>query len=620
MSSGQAHPQWRAGAPADAGHDHRPRHGAGGQPQHGDQPGVRLGTSRGRQALALTVGLDLLASVAAAVFLVELARLIAQTPSSGGLIVAALAGLVHVASGAGCRSLCRVSSLSEEQPLRERLLERWWRTASGIHARPAVASQEPAGIRSGDRISLFTDSVERFTQYRQGFAGRQRAAGIAPLCVLGVIAVSVDPVIAVILALAVPCAPLAIKRFSALSRTAANRSRELRSRLATQYLESIQGLETLAIANAAPRVARELAEAGERSRRATMAVLARNQLVLLVSDAAFSLVMVTLSAALAAWRLGSGAITPAGAIAVVLCSVLLLSPLDLVASSFYVGLAGQGAQRALQRFWAPRGESPQAQLRPAPNPGPEERIAHHLAERKSDEEHAAPSVRLSGAHLGYPGAPVLHDVDFTVPRRGRVVVLGPSGAGKSTLLRALKGDLLPEAGEVVIDGIALSAGTQERVRGHSALVAQSTWLFTGSIRDNLALVNPQADEDALWQALQLVDLAGFVTRMPDGLDSAVGERGQALSGGQVQRLSLARAFLSGRELLLLDEPTSQVDLFSEQVIMAALDQLAADHTIVLVTHRPSAVAGASAIWEVANHGLQQIPAGQLHRGLEASDV
>ncbi|MFZ2625558.1 MAG: ATP-binding cassette domain-containing protein, partial [Propionibacterium sp.] len=194
---------------------------------------------------------------------------------------------------------------------------------------------------------------------------------------------------------------------------------------------------------------------------------------------------------------------------------------------------------------------------------------------------------------------VLRDVDVEVPRGGRAVVLGPSGSGKSTMLRVLKGDLLPQSGEVLVDGVRLGAATRDRVRASSALVAQSTWLFTGSVRDNLALVRPQASEQELWAALELVDLADFVRGMPQGIDSAVGERGQALSGGQAQRISLARAFLSGRQLLLLDEPTSQVDLFSEQVIMAALDRLAADHTIVLVTHRMSAAGGASALWSVS---------------------
>lgn len=535
--------------------------------------------------MVVSAGLELFGSVAAAIFFVALARLVVDAPGPGTLLLAVAAGAGQLVASVLVQWICRTSAVREEQPLRERLLEHWW----------ANASSASGGEGSGVRIALFTDSVERFTQFRQGFVGRQFASGIAPLCVLAVIAVSVDPVIAVILAAAVPLVPWVIARVGALSRTAARRSRELRGRLANQYLESIQGLETLTVHNAAGRVAGELAEAGERSRRATMAVLARNQLVLLVSDAVFSLAMVTLSAALAAWRLGSGAITPAGAIAVVLCSVLLLAPLDMVASSFYVGMAGRAAQRGLQRFLTPQAHShPTEGTAEAAAGAPE--AARRPPHTTGDE---TACIEVHGATIGHPGTVVLRDVDVEVPRGGRAVVLGPSGSGKSTLLRVLKGDLLPQSGEVLVDGVRLGAATRDRVRASSALVAQSTWLFTGSVRDNLALVRPQASEQELWAALELVDLADFVRGMPQGIDSAVGERGQALSGGQAQRISLARAFLSGRQLLLLDEPTSQVDLFSEQVIMAALDRLAADHTIVLVTHRMSAAGGASALWSVS---------------------
>lgn len=572
---------------------------------------VGLGTPAGARIVRVTVVLDLLASVAAAVFLVLLARLIAAEFSPSMLVTALIAAICWLLAAVVPQWLGTTSATTEEAPLRERLLRRWW----------CIASFGRRDEGSGARIALFTDSVERYTQFRQGFMGPQIAASISPLLVLAVIAIAIDPLTAVILAVMVPLVPWVVKRFSVLSRAAATESRQIRSKLANQYLESIQGLETLTIHHAAGRTAGQLAAAGEQNRRATMRVLARNQLVLFFSDAVFSLALVTLSAVLAAWRLETGAITPAGAIAVVLCSVLLLQPLDLMAGGFYVGMAGRAAQRAITGFLT--GQKSAGHGRPAHGGVAGQQLTASSADvsprtsrsqspdpRSRTQSSCGPAdasaiIEVRHATLGYPGTDVLQDCCFRLERGARAVIVGPSGAGKSTVLRALKGDVIPTRGQVTVAGIPLTAATQAQVRARSAMVTQSTWLFTGSIRRNLSLVKPDANDEQLWQALDLVDMHNFVEGLPAGIDTQVGERGQALSGGQAQRLSLARAFLSGRHLLLLDEPTSQVDLFSEQVIMRALDQLAADHTVVLVTHRMPAAADADQVW--------QAEAGRLRR-------
>lgn len=199
---------------------------------------------------------------------------------------------------------------------------------------------------------------------------------------------------------------------------------------------------------------------------------------------------------------------------------------------------------------------------------------------------------------------MLTDVDLEVPAGQRLAVVGPSGAGKSTLLALLAGDLLPTSGTVSINGTRSSVATADEVRGASALVTQSTWLFTGTIADNLRLADPDATPERMWWALEAANLADEVRAMPQGLETAVGERGMSLSGGQAQRLSLARAFLADRPLLLLDEPTSQVDLASEAQIVEAIERLAEGRTVVTVSHRAGALTACDRVVTVENGGLR----------------
>ena len=173
-----------------------------------------------------------------------------------------------------------------------------------------------------------------------------------------------------------------------------------------------------------------------------------------------------------------------------------------------------------------------------------------------------------------------------------------SGAGKSTLVSLVSGDLLPARGTLRVDGTALTPATQDEVRAASAVVAQSTWLFTGTIADNLRLADPGATEARMWQALEAANLAEEVRLMPEGLDTLLGEQGLGLSGGQAQRVSLARAFLADRPLLVLDEPTSQVDLDSEARIVEAVERVSAGRTVLTVSHRAGAVAGADRVLRV----------------------
>lgn len=467
------------------------------------------------------------------------------------LILAFAAALLTVLTG----YIAEVGAKKEELTLRAQLLDSWWKKI-GLDNKHSS---------SGRVVSLMTDSVERVTNYRQGFLAPLMGAAACPLVVLVIVAIGIDWFSALALLLFIPIIPLTINGFQKAFQKVSSESRDAREALANRYLESIQGLETLVMLGAAARTEKELADVGEHNRVALMRLLSRNQLILFVSDAVFSLACVTAAAALAAWRHANYTLTFGQAVALVLCSILLIGPLEMIGAFFYVGMGGRASQKAMERFG----------------------LGSELVDQP-DVEQFNGTITINGARLGYGEDVVLRNVNLRLPANSTTVLTGPSGGGKSTLLGAMKGLVFPQAGEVRVGGRGASDRSSRSIQDASALVAQTTWLFSGSVAENLRIVKPDATERAMWSALKLVDLDGFVRALPQGLDTEIGERGQGLSGGQAQRLSLARALLSGRKIILLDEPTSQVDLESEEVIMHALGELAGTRTLVLVTHRASA--------------------------------
>ncbi len=195
-------------------------------------------------------------------------------------------------------------------------------------------------------------------------------------------------------------------------------------------------------------------------------------------------------------------------------------------------------------------------------------------------------ISFRDVHFQYPdgGGRGVHGLSMEIPAGAMTALVGPSGAGKSTAADLLLGLLKPWRGEVCVDGRPLAPEILESWRASIGYVTQDTWLFHETIRANLVWTSPEADEEALWRALDQAD-AGFVRDLPDGLDTVVGDRGCKLSGGERQRLALARAFLRQPSLLVLDEPTSSLDVDAEARVLKVIRALRGTVTVFLVTHR-----------------------------------
>ncbi len=184
---------------------------------------------------------------------------------------------------------------------------------------------------------------------------------------------------------------------------------------------------------------------------------------------------------------------------------------------------------------------------------------------------------------------------LTIPRAQTVALVGSSGAGKSTLADLIPRFYDPIQGTIRFDGTDLRDYDVTSVRQRMAIVSQDPFIFNATVRDNIAYGSEGADDRAILEAARLANAVDFIQKMPEGLDTQLGDRGVRLSGGQWQRIAIARALLRNPEILILDEATSALDSVSERLIQASLEQLAVGRTVVAIAHRLSTIANADKV-------------------------
>lgn len=263
----------------------------------------------------------------------------------------------------------------------------------------------------------------------------------------------------------------------------------------------------------------------------------------------------------------------------------------LIAFSTYLGMAVGPVQSllglyvALQRMTVSLGRVMELQQEPVPVRPPVTPVP--LPDGPG-------TLRLEGVHFAHEqrAGAVLEGVDAEIPAGLKVAISGASGVGKSTLIDLLQRFYDPDQGRILLDGVDLRELDLLALRRRIAVVSQDIVLFRGTLAENLAYSAPDASREALERVVRLARLDGLVASLPLGLDNPLGERGQQLSGGQKQRIAIARALLQAPLILVLDEATSAVDEATEREVIAAIDQLFAGRTRILISHRPSTLAEA----------------------------
>jgi ATP-binding cassette subfamily B protein/ATP-binding cassette subfamily C protein len=308
-------------------------------------------------------------------------------------------------------------------------------------------------------------------------------------------------------------------------------------------------------------------------------------------------------------RVASGAMSVGDLVAFVMFLFLLMMPLAQALGAYARLQTGLGA---LQRIENVLGWPDESHDDP-PSVPPHRPVAVVTDPLPGGAQPTSPAVEFDNVSFSYPGGgPVLDEVSFVVPYGTRTALVGPSGAGKSTLLALVERFYDITGGSLRVAGVDLRDQPRDRLRSQIGYVEQHAPVLAGTLRDNLLLSAPEATQAQLLAALAAVNLGELVERSPDGLDVQVGEGGVLLSGGQCQRLALARILLVAPPILLLDEPTSNLDARNEAAFRRAIDVVAAGRTMLLVAHRLSTVIDADQI-VVIEHG--RVVASGSHRHL-----
>jgi ATP-binding cassette subfamily C protein CydD len=452
---------------------------------------------------------------------------------------------------------------------------------------PAWLARESSGVW----VTRLVDGAEALEAYYARYLPQMASASLLPVVVLIAVFPS-DWVAGAILLLTAPLVPVFMILLGNAAERASQRRWTVLTRLGAQFNDLLQGLVTLRLFGAGERACLLLETGSETYRRGTMAVLRVAFLSSLVLEF-FATVSIAVVAVVIGFRLLWGQQIFSHAM-----FVLLLAP------EFYLPLRGLGALRhvkmdalAIARDARALLETPLAPQRSDRGAALVSTSMHTVAD---DVLPAKPATFLANAgtrvartmtlqHVGfsYPdGRGGLHDVSVEFAAGTATVVIGPSGAGKSTLLQLLLGLQRPQQGALLIDGVAVEEIDLRWWHRQIAWLPQRPRLFAGTLRENLLIAMPDADQAALAQAVSQAGLDSVIARLPCGWETPLGEHGYGLSGGEAQRVAVARALLRDAPVLILDEPTQQLDEASIDIVNKVLTQIAtAGRTIIQVGHR-----------------------------------
>ena len=475
--------------------------------------------------------------------------------------VAAAAAAIRFFSAVVSSKMSYLSSRKVKKTLRRSIYQKLLRLG------PSYNEQ----LNTSEVVQVAVEGVEQLETYFGAYLPQLFYAMLAPLTLFGVLSFINLPS-AVLLLICVPLIPVTIILVQRWAKKLLARYWSQYTALGDTFLENLQGLTTAKIYQADDFKHKEMNEQSEHFRKITMKVLTMQLNSITLMDL-IAYGGAALGVILAVLQFRSGKTDLFGCLMIILLAADFFLPMRLLGSFFHIAMNGMAAS---------------------------EKIFHLLdlpeAKQKTASVPDDCSIECRNLRFSYDtGQEILHDIDMTVPMGSFIAIVGESGCGKSTLSSILMGRSKNYSGELTIGGIPLSDINEASLMESITYISHQSYLFKGTVRENLLMAQPDADEDSLWRVLELVKLAGFL-RSEKGLDTVLNERASNLSGGQRQRLALARALLHDSPVYIFDEATSNIDVESENDIMAQIYALAKTKTVILISHRLANVVCADKIY------------------------
>ena len=440
-------------------------------------------------------------------------------------------------------------------------------------------------VQTSEVVQVAVEGVEQLETYFGAYLPQFFYAMLAPLTLFVVLSF-VNLPSAIVLLICVPMIPVTIVAIQRWAKKLLSKYWGQYTALGDTFLENLQGLTTLKIYQADDFKHEEMNEQSEKFRKITMKVLTMQLNSITIMDLiAYGGAALGVILSVTQYRLGH--VTLEGCLLIILLSADFFIPMRLLGSFFHIAMNGMAASDKIFKL---------LDL-------PEEEEKTEVIEKEFD-------IECSELTFFYEeDREILHKVNMRFPKGSFTSIVGESGCGKSTIAQILMGRNKGYQGSVTIGDKELSDITEASILENIKYISHQSYLFKGTVRDNLLMGKPDASDNEMWEALEHVNLADFL-RGEKGLDTYLKEKASNLSGGQCQRLSLARALLHDSEIYIFDEATSNIDVESENDIMAEIYRLAKTKTIILISHRLANVTGSDNIFvldkgNVVEHGTHE---------------
>lgn len=484
---------------------------------------------------------------------------------AAAVITAAVAVVIRFICTIGASRMSYLSSKAVKKTIREKIYRKLLKLGSSYNEQ----------VKTSEVVQVAVEGVDQLETYFGAYLPQFFYAMLAPLT-LFVYMCSVNVLSAILLLVCVPLIPVAIAVVQTWAKKLLSKYWGQYTALGDTFLENLQGLTTLKIYRADDYKNNEMNRESEKFRRITMKVLTMQLNSITIMDliayggAALGIIM-------AATQYKSGCVTLAGCLLIILLAADFFIPMRQLGSYFHIAMNGMAASDKIFR------------LLDLPEAG-----------EKTEKVPLDCSVVCSDLHFSYnEDREILHGININLTKGAFVSVVGKSGCGKSTVASVLTGCGKNYTGTVKIGGTELSEISQASLTENITYISHQSYLFKGTVRDNLLMGKPTADDNELWAVLNRVNLSAFL-QSENGLDTSISERGENLSGGQCQRLALARALLHDSPIYIFDEATSNIDVESENDIMREIHALAGKKTVILISHRLANVTESDNIYVMEN--------------------